>query len=148
MIISKYGLPHAEQYLVALKELRQQYLDWRHELSERYPCTLCKTTDRLGSGSCYVDRICPWYILDGNPCFSGSRLVVLEQNSKTLRKVKLLRKIALKLNKPIAKRIKELDLWIAVYKQYIHYINRDMPPELAAKLTKSIYGDFLNEARN
>jgi len=61
MIISKSGLPHAEQYLVALKELRQQYLDWRHEVSDRYPCPLCKTANLIGIRC--GKRSCPWRVL-------------------------------------------------------------------------------------
>jgi len=135
MIISKSGLPHAEQYLVALKELRQQYLDWRRG---SVTCPLCCVLRDCSE--------CPWRTLTGANCFSSLR--GLKQKNKILRKFKFLRKIALKINRPIAKRIKELDLWIAIYKQYIHYIKRGMPPELAMKLTKSLYGDLLNEARN
>jgi len=112
MIISKQGLPHAEQYLVALRELRQQYLDWRHS---GFSCPLC-AVPRTNCGEC------PWRVFTGNVCFG--RLRYLEQESLILRNCKPLRKIALKINKPIAKRIKELDLWVAVYERYLYYTTR------------------------
>lgn len=116
----------AEQFHRALLDLRRQYLNWKHT-SET--CTLCKVDGFTG-----CKESCPWPVLTGVTC--SSRLVhsLMRQEGFMKQNVKFLRDKAIAKSQPISDRIKELELWIAIYSRYLYYIKvREYSPEMSMK---------------
>ena len=86
--------PYAKEFIVAMEELIQQYVEGEHT-NNISKCPLCITARKVNIGKPFTCNICPWLIITGHTC-----MMYLPRNRE--------QEIA---------RIAELTKWIDIYKK-------------------------------